>query len=78
MVQVEVDTKQEGFTRLQWSCKICGKIYASKQGMEDHIRGAHMGSQTMFPCFYCDKTFQSRNSRSGHCSKHHKAETGRL
>ena len=69
------DNKSSVYT---WSCKVCGKAYVSKSSMQDHIRSAHLGTQSSFPCFYCDRTFQSRNSRSGHCSKHHKLEMGKI
>ena len=69
------DNKSSVYT---WSCRVCGKAYVSKSSMQDHIRSAHLGTQSSFPCFYCDRTFQSRNSRSGHCSKHHKLEMGKI
>ena len=55
-----------------WQCHLCSKLYVSKNAMEDHIRGTHLGTQSSYPCQFCGKHFQSRNSRSGHISKHHK------
>ena len=56
-----------------WQCHICSKLYVSKNAMEDHIRGVHLGTQSTYACQFCGKHFQSRNSRSGHISKHHKS-----
>ena len=61
-----------GGMRTSWMCTICEKVYVAKVQMEDHIRGAHLGQGSVFSCKFCQKTFQSRNSRSGHVSKHHK------
>ena len=56
-----------------WQCHICCKLYVSKNAMEDHIRGVHLGTQSTYACQFCGKHFQSRNSISGHISKHHKS-----
>ena len=66
----------DGMTKAtSWQCHICSKLYVSKNAMEDHIRGVHLGTQSTYSCQFCGKHFQSRNSRSGHISKHHKSNS---
>ena len=71
-----IETNSENLTR-SWTCHLCSKLYVSKNAMEDHIRGSHLGTLSAFECKFCGKQFQSRNSRSGHMSKHHKLEMGK-
>jgi len=74
MSQIETNPDNLSRSSLSWTCHLCSKLYVSKNAMEDHIRGAHLGTQATFECKFCGKHFQSRNSRSGHISKNHKLE----
>jgi len=67
-----IENEVGGSLRAAWLCSICQKSYVSKVHMEDHIRGSHFGLGAHFPCKLCGKNFSSRNSRSGHVSKHHR------
>jgi len=74
MSQIETNPDNLSRSSLSWTCHLCSKLYVSKNAMEDHIRGAHLGTLSTFECKFCGKHFQSRNSRSGHISKNHKLE----
>jgi len=77
MSQIETNSENLSRSSLSWTCHLCSKLYVSRMAMEDHIRGSHLGTLSAFECKFCGKQFQSRNSRSGHMSKHHKLEMGK-
>ena len=57
-----------------WVCKVCGKIYNSKNkrlNMMSHIEAKHIEG-VLNPCNQCDKSFMSRKYLATHITKIHK------
>ena len=50
-------------------CKVCGKEGLGKN-IQDHIEAKHIDG-IVLPCFYCEKTFTSRNGLRLHKKKIH-------
>ena len=50
-------------------CKVCGKEGA-RNAIKDHIEAKHLEG-TILPCWYCDKTFKTRNTLRQHKAKDH-------
>merc|ERR1719445_1710860 len=51
-------------------CKECGKVFAKKQILANHIE-IHMGIK--HECVICQKSFKTKNSLKSHISQRHKA-----
>ncbi|XP_044727425.1 zinc finger protein 271-like [Chrysoperla carnea] len=59
-------------TDVTWSklqCEQCPKIFATKQGLEIHLKGVHEKKRP-FTCSYCDKTFAYIASLKCHLLSH--------
>lgn len=57
-------------------CKMCGKEGLGKN-IQDHIEANHIEGIKL-PCYYCEKTFTSRNGLRLHKKKIHTQSTGEL
>ena len=61
----------EGPKEKLW-CDKCGKGFASKLAIRDHIRTAH--ENFVFQCEFCPKTFKSRHTWHDHRNKVHSTD----
>jgi len=52
-----------------FSCTVCGKSFAYKHVLENHIE-THMDNA--YPCDICNKIFKTRNSLKSHLSQKHR------
>lgn len=53
-----------------FSCDICGKIYKSKSGLNDHMRVTHLKTQN-YECPECEEKFDTKYNKKYHIQKFH-------
>ena len=64
-----MNTHNETSARISLSCKICGKVYYSKSGLELHVLKFHDGNRgNRVKCEECNKTYSSKGSLKNHLS----------
>jgi len=65
-ISEQIETDELGNHR----CKLCGKEFAQRGHMKNHIE-THMEGLS-YPCQLCQKTFKTRNLLGNHKSRIHK------
>ena len=66
-----MNTHNETSARISLSCKICGKVYYSKSGLELHVLKFHDGNRgNRVKCEECNKTYSSKGSLKNHLKTH--------
>ena len=67
-----INTHNETSARISLSCKICGKVYYSKSGLELHTLSFHdgIGGNKAVKCVECNKTYSSNSSLKKHLKSH--------
>jgi uncharacterized C2H2 Zn-finger protein len=59
-----------------WSCDICGKKYANKPDLQNHLKKVH-GRDVAFQCPHCDNKFDKKRDLMAHLEDVHEPEMRR-
>ena len=60
------------YTSETFDCAFCGKALLSRGILKTHIDRYHHQDGVFHHCFFCDKSFKTKNARNVHKFRNHK------
>ena len=71
---VERMEKNDESKIMKQKCKICEKLYTTKQSLRKHFIAAHEQKGEVYNCNICDKSYQNISYLNGHVDNVHGAQ----